>query len=131
MNPREHYAACCRELNLDFNALFDLSIGNTQDAKRFIHSSKHTRRKETQIYTVKYFEQEGLYIAWELDNLAAKQKDNFSLQKSAVLGIAPNQIKAIRKPTGSPIWSEETVFVIPYNEVKRFLSEQIIPLVAR
>lgn len=131
MTPREYFATCCRELNLDFEALFDLSVGNPQDATRFKHSSSHLRRKSTQIYTVKFFEKERLYIAWELDNLVAKQKDVFTLQKAAVLGTAPNQIKAINKPTGSPTWPEETVFVIPYDEVKRFLSEHIIPLVAR
>lgn len=129
MNGKEFFRECCRELNLDCDELFVLGEGNPKNPSRFIYKSDPYHRKESQLYAIKYFTSEKVYVAWSLKEPKAKLKSVFSLSKDKGLGFNEKLILTPEKHIEYSGWNEETVYVFPMGAVKEFLNSFIIPIV--
>ncbi len=126
MDEKQHFRNCCKELGIDCDTYIKLGAGNPKNPTRFIFQSDHTKRKDTQLFAVKYFEQEDVYIAWNLKERGGSGKNSFSLSKNKIKELKAEQVLAISKGLGYPNWDRETIFAFKPNAVLRFLKVYIV-----
>ena len=94
MDEKQHFRNCCKELGIDCDTYIKLGAGNPKNPTRFIFQSDHTKRKDTQLFAVKYFEQEDVYIAWNLKERGGSGKNSFSLSKNKIKELKAEQVLA-------------------------------------
>lgn len=126
---KEYFKKCCEKMKVGCDTFIKLGAGNSKDLKRFKYYSSHTKRKDTQLFAVKYFETEDVYIAWNLREPHAKVKDHFSLSKQKIESLKLGQILAVKKGLGYPSWDAETTFAFRPDAVTRFLNTYVVPRV--
>jgi len=127
MDGKKYFRGCCKDLGIDCGTFIKLGAGDPKDAKRFLFQCGHTKRKPSQLFAVKYFGSEDVYIAWSLREPKAKMKDVFSLSKRKIEPLRPGQVLAIEKGIGYPAWDTETVFAVKPDAVPRFLEVYVAP----
>lgn len=121
------FKARCQELNIDCDTVIKLGAGSSNDPKRFKYQSDHTKRKGTQLFAVKYFEKEDVYIAWNLREPYAKAKNGFSLSKQKIKPLKSGQVLAAEKGIEYPSWDAENTFAFKPDAVTRFLNTYVVP----
>lgn len=124
---KEFFKARCTELGLDYDSLIKLSAGSPSDPKRFKCQCSYLRRTNSQLYIVKYFQKEDVYIAWNLKEPKARTKNNFSLQKIEIASLKPGQILPSKKGIEYREWDSENTFAFKPDTVTRFLKNYVVP----
>lgn len=127
MDGKQYFRDCCEELGFSCDTLIKLGSGNPKDKERFFYQCSHLKRIPTQLFAVKYFSGEDIYIAWNLQEPYGKGKDGFSLLKREVQGLRSDQILACRKRINNSNHDEETVFAFKPEAVTRFLKTYVVP----
>lgn len=117
----------CAGFKIDCDKYIRLGAGNPKNETRFIFKSDHTQRKESQLFAIKYFEKENVYIAWNLKEKGGSCKDTFSLSKKKIAALKPKQVLAASKGIEYPSWDAENIFAFLPDAVDRFLKIYILP----
>ncbi len=125
MDGKQYFIDCCNEQGIDCDELFKVGRGDRGGKTRFEYYCEPHSRKKSQMYAVKYFENEDLYLAWSLSVPKAKGKKNFSLARSKVERFGFNEIKEANKFIEYAGREEEVVFIFRASGVKEFLSKTI------
>lgn len=130
MTPREgkeYFRECCQKFEIDCDKIISLSAGKSNHLARFIYQSDHAKRKNSQLFAVKYFEAENVYIAWNLKERGGSCKNSFSLSKKKIDGLQAGQVLAVSKGLGYPSWDMENTFAFGPDAVVRFLKTYVVP----
>ena len=126
MDGKQYFIVCCNEYGIDCDELFKLGRGTRGGKTRFEYSCNPRTRKDSQIFAIKYFEEENLYIAWSLKVIKAKGKQNFTLQREKVNLFGFNEIGEANKPIEYSGHGEEIVYIFSPKGVKAFLNSKIL-----
>lgn len=124
---KDHFKECCKRLNIDCDKYIKLGAGASGNETRFSFQSDHTKRKDSQLYAVKYFEKENVYIAWNLKERSGSCKNSFSLSKKKIEALKPKEVLAVSKGIEYPSWDSENVFAFSPDAVERFLKAYVLP----
>ncbi len=124
---KEYFKACCEKLKINCDTVIKLGAGMSNDPKRFKYQSNYTKRKDTQLFAIKYFEKENVYIAWNLKERGGSCKNGFSLSKKKIDGLQSGQVLAASKGLGYPSWDAENTFAFKPDAVTRFLNTYVVP----
>ncbi len=127
MDGKQYFRECCKQIGIDCDTFVQLSAGNPKNSTRFIYQSDHMKRKDSQLFAVKYFEKENVYIAWNLKERGGSCKNGFSLSKKKIDGLQAGQVLAISKGLGYPSWDMENTFAFGPDAVIRFLKTYVVP----
>lgn len=123
MDGKDYFRDCCKELNLDCDALFSLGTQNTVKKGRSVYCSPYLKRKKTQLFAVNYFQEMNVYVAWNLRAQKAEKKTYFSIKLEDLEKAARRGVAAATKSIEYSGWGEETVFIFPPDSVSLFLRE--------
>lgn len=123
MDGKKYFRDCCKELNLDCDALFSLSAQNTVNGGSVVCNSPYHKRKKTQLFAVNFFQKMNVYIAWNLRAKKAEMRTYFSIKLEEVEKAARRGVAAAEKSIEYSGWGEETVFIFPPDSVPQFLRE--------
>ena len=84
MDGKEYFQDRCREAGIECEKYFKASKGKNSGG-RYRYDCDPRFRKPTQLYAIKYFSDEDIYLAWNLREPKAKARTVFSLTKKQVL----------------------------------------------
>ena len=109
MDGKKIFEEYCKAHGIECEKYF--KIGKGARAKgRFKYHCEPSARKDTQIYAIKYFEEENVYVAWNLREPYAKQKSDFSLStEPRVTSVSISNVEVCTKGIVSNGHNEETV----------------------
>ena len=75
MDGKQYFINSCESRNIHWDDLFKIGQGKGSSKGVFKYDCKHLYRKDSQLFAIKYFEKEELYIAWDLKNRKLKKKN--------------------------------------------------------
>lgn len=119
MNNKEYLINCCNELKIDYEKIFVISSGKENKGNRYICKNSHLKRKESNKYLIKCFNDQDLYLVWNLKTPMNIKKDNFTLNKKKVK--SSDNIFIAKKSLEYIGWGEEDVIILNRDNLKQFL----------
>lgn len=125
MDGKKYFHECCNKLNIDSDTLFKFGVGKSSIKDRYVYKCPHTSRTSTQKYAIKYFENDNLYIAWNLKEFGFEKKSTFTLQRMSTIEHTATMISKITKPIEYKGRGEEIVLVFSPKCVIEFLEKYI------
>ena len=126
MDGKQYFRKCCQKLEIDCDTFIRLGAGAPKNPTRFIYQDDYTKRKDTQLFAIKYFAKEDLYVAWNLKEPKARTKNTFSLSKQKAAPLKKNQVLSISKGIEYINWDVENTFVFRPDAVVHFLKAYVV-----
>lgn len=122
MDGKQYFIDQCNSHGINPEKYFKLGTGKKYKQNRYEYRCPYESRNETQIFAIKYFVDEGLYLAWNLRNPKAKGKSVFSLsKKSREIEISTSSITQISKDIEYSGRGEEIVYKFYPQAIDSFL----------
>lgn len=125
MNGKELFAEVCKNNGLICKDIFILGVGSTIGDRCRYDISSHTR-KESELYAVKYFETEEIFIAWYLKSFKLPNRTKFSLNSKGLRSISADKVHLIEKNLGFSGHGTETVYVFKSAMIDTFIKQYVI-----
>lgn len=123
MDGKIHFKECCKKLGLNCDELFQLGQSRAVVRDRLTYRRSYLTRKDTHLFVVCYFANEGVYIAWNLKEEKGRKKTTFSIKRSAAEIPFQGTVHSVAKSIEYSGWDEETVFVFEPDAVETFLMQ--------
>ena len=121
MDGKVYFKECCKKQGLNCDKLFQLGQSRAVAADRLKYNRSYLTRKDTHLFVVCYFVNEGVYVAWNLKEPKGAKKTAFNINRSAVEIPFDGAVHSVTKSIEYSGWDEETVFVFAPNAVEVFL----------
>lgn len=114
----------CEKYDVMSDEVFLSKSGKTSSDGRF--RFRYTKPKGLALFAIKYFEENQLYIVWNLNAPKAQKKLDFSVSVSAVYKhFDDGKINFINKNVEYSGWNEETVIAFKPAMMDTFILEYI------
>ena len=121
MDGKAYFQDCCREVGIDCEKYFKVGKGKNSGGRYRYDCDPHSR-KPTQLFAIKYFSDEGIYLAWNLREEKAHTKTVFSLtKKTKAIEVMASGISEESKKIEYGELGEEIVYRFKRESVDQFL----------
>lgn len=125
MDGKQFFIDCCREQGVVCDDYFKIGRGK-KTKNRYVYSCSLYTRKSSQIFAIKYFTDENVYVAWDLREKGADKRSIFSLSnKKRAIDLSIASIKQVPKDIEYSGRGEEVVYVFPPECVNAFLKRNL------
>lgn len=121
MNGKTYFQKCCRDADVDCDALFKLGAQNARYSGGYVYHCPCKLRAPSQTFVVNYLKEKDIYIAWALDYPDARQKIVFRVLEAPIRQLRPGEILEINKSLSHRGWGEETVYVFDREAAPEFV----------
>lgn len=121
LDGKKRFQEKCYLRGIDCQSAFQVGAQKAKRADRFVYNCNPHTRKATQIFAICYFEEEDIYIAWNLWDAKARLRSGFSVKKEDVCIIDEKRVLSVKKYRDHVGKDEELVYAFSPLAIDDFL----------